>query len=169
MTIRLLALRILAGLSVLAFTAVLPAASTDYRIVARYPIPGDRTYYDYLRVDVEARRLYLSHEKVIHVLDADTGKKVGEVGPTTRAHGIAVAREAGHGFATSGIDDLITMFDLKTFATLKQVKSTGSNPDAIEYDPGTKRIYVGNHGSGDVTVATMSPEMGSTTVTSPLP
>jgi YVTN family beta-propeller protein len=44
------------------------------------------------------------------------------------------------------------MFDVKTLATLKQIKSTGSNPDAIEYDPGTKRIYIGNHGSGDVTV-----------------
>jgi YVTN family beta-propeller protein len=63
-----------------------------------------------------------------------------------------IAPGTGHGFATSGIDDLITMFDAKTLAVLQRIKSTGSNPDAIEYDPGTKRVYVGNHGSGDVTV-----------------
>ena len=127
------------------------AAAPEYRIVARYLI-GDTGGYDYLRVDPVARRLYVAHEKRIEVLDADSGKKVGTIGPTVRAHGIALAPETGHGFVTSGIDDLITMFDLKTLATLKTVKSTGSNPDAIEYDPESKRIYIGNHGGGDVTV-----------------
>jgi YVTN family beta-propeller protein len=130
----------------------LHAASADYRIVARYPIAGDASYYDYLRVDSEARRLYVTREKRVVVLDADSGKQVGEINGLTRAHGVAIARDSGHGFATSGVDDQITMFDLKTLATLKQFKSTGSNPDAIEYDAGTKRVYVGNHGSGDVTV-----------------
>ena len=31
-------------------------------------------------------------------------------------------------------------------------KSTGSNPDAIEYDPQSKRVYAGNHGGGGITV-----------------
>lgn len=132
--------------------AALAAASTEYRIVARYPVAGDASSYDYLRLDADARRLYVTREKRVVVLDADTGKTVAEIFGLTRAHGVAVARESGHGFATSGIDDRITMFDLKTFATLKQFKSTGSNPDAIEYDPVSARIYVGNHGSGDVTV-----------------
>lgn len=143
--------RILTSLLVLA-SAVAATAAAEYRIVARYPVPGDMSYYDYLRVDSGARRLYITREKRVDVLDADTGRKLGEIGPTTRAHGVALARETGHGFATSGVDDTITMFDLQTFATLKQVKSTGSNPDAIEFDPGSRRIYIGNHGSGDVTV-----------------
>jgi YVTN family beta-propeller protein len=133
-------------------TAMLHAASAEYRIVARYPSAGDAAYYDYLRVDADARRLYLTREKRIDVLDADTGKSLGEIAPMTRAHGVAIAREAGHGFVTSGVDDTITMFDLKTLATLKQLKSTGSNPDAIEYDRASQRIYIANHGSGDVTV-----------------
>lgn len=128
------------------------AAATEYKIIARYPVAGDLGGFDYLRVDSDARRLYIAREKRVDVLDVDSGKKVGEVGPTVRAHGVAVAPETGHGFATSGIDDQILMFDLKTFATLKLLKSTGSNPDAIEYDAGSKRVYVANHGSGDVTV-----------------
>jgi YVTN family beta-propeller protein len=127
------------------------APAVDYHIVARYPIGGTGGY-DYLRVDPVARRLYIAHEKRIEVLDADSGKKVGEIGPTTRAHGIAISPDTGHGFVTSGIDDQITMFDVKTLAPLKTFKSSGSNPDAIEYDPESKRIFVGNHGGGDVTV-----------------
>ncbi len=128
------------------------AAAPTYSVLARFPIGGDASSYDYLRVDPAARRLYVSHEKRFEVLDADTGKKIGEIAPTTRAHGAAIASESGHGFVTSGVDDQITMFDLKTLATIKQIKSPGSNPDAIEYDPESKKIYVGNHGSGEITV-----------------
>lgn len=144
--------RLLLGLCALISVLRLAAAAPDYRVVARYPIAGDVAYYDYLRVDAPTRQLYVTREKRVEILDADNGKKLGEIGGLTRAHGVAIARDSGHGFASSGIDDVITMFDLKTFAALKQIKSTGSNPDAIEYDPGTKRVYAANHGSGDVTV-----------------
>lgn len=143
--------RLLRALLIAAVPAFLSAASADYQVVAHFKIGGDGSY-DYLRVDPVARRLYVAHEKRFEILDADTGKKLGEIAPITRAHGVALDPQSGHGFATSGIDDLITMFDPKTLATLKQFKSTGSNPDAIEFDPATKRIYVGNHGGGGVTV-----------------
>jgi len=134
----------------LAASAVL--ARAEYQVVARFPIGGDKSSYDYVRVDAAARRLYIAHERRFEVLDADSGRKVGEIGPVTRAHGVAIAGPEGHGFASSGIDDVIIMFDLKTLAPIRTVKSTGSNPDAIEYDPETRRIYVGNHGDGKVTV-----------------
>ena len=136
--------------AVLALASV--ASASDYRVVAHHLIGGDTSGHDYLRVDPVARRLYVAHEKRFEVLDADTGKKIGELGPVTRAHGVALAPESGHGFASSGIDDLIIMFDLKTLAKLKEFKSSGSNPDSIEYDPASRRVYAGNHGSGDVTV-----------------
>jgi len=141
-------------------------ARADYKVVTRYPIGGDAASYDYLRVDPVARRLYIAHEKRFEVLDADSGKKVGEIGPVTRAHGVALSPETGHGFASSGIDDLIVMFDLKTLATLKQIKSSGSNPDSIEYDPETKRVYAGNHGGGGITV--LDPASGDIVATIPI-
>jgi YVTN family beta-propeller protein len=142
---------VLAALAALAVTEAVHAASADYHIVARYPIPGDQGY-DYVRVDSAARRLFVAHQTRVEVLDADTGRKIGEIGGLKRAHGVALSPETGHGFATSGIDDQITMFDTKTLAPLKRIRSTGSNPDAIEYDAGSRRVYVANHGSGDVTV-----------------
>ena len=142
------------------------AMRAEFKVVARYKIGGDTSSYDYLRVDPVARRIYVAHEKKFEVLDADTGKKVGEIGPVTRAHGVAISSETNHGFATSGIDDQIIMFDLKTLAHLKQFKSSGSNPDAIEFDPQTKRIYVGNHGGGGITV--IDPASGDIVATIPI-
>jgi YVTN family beta-propeller protein len=141
-------------------------AATEYHIIAHYKIGGDASGFDYLRVDPVARRLYIAHEKRFEVLEADTGKKIGEIGPATRAHGVALVPELNHGFASSGIDNQITMFDLKTLATIKVTKSTGSNPDAIEYDPDTKRVYAGNHGSGEITV--IDPASGDVVGTLPL-
>lgn len=142
---------------VLSFSSAITAgalstAAAEYRVAVRYPIADDIGYYDYLRADADGRRLYVTREKRVEVLDLDSGQKVGEIGGLTRAHGVAIATEFGHGFATSGIDNQITMFDLKTLATIKQFKSGGNNPDAIEYDPGTKRVYAANHGSGEITV-----------------
>ena len=131
----------------------------DYHVVARHLIGGDASSYDYLRVDAASRRVYVAHEKRFEVLDADTGQKIGEIGPVARAHGVALAPLAGHGFASSGIDDLIVMFDLQTLKKLKEFKSSGSNPDSIEYDPASNRVYAANHGSGDVTV--IDPDDGS--------
>lgn len=138
--------------SLLLLAALAVSARAEYKVVARYLVGGDTSSYDYVRVDPVARRLYIAHEKRFEVVDADTGKKLGEIAPTARAHGVALSPTTGHGFASSGIDDLITMFDLKTLATIKTIKSSGSNPDSIEYDPETKRVYAGNHGGGGVTV-----------------
>lgn len=157
-------LLVLAAFQSLVLAAV--AAAPEYRVVAHYKIGGDAGGFDYLRVDQAARRLYIAHEKRVEVLDEDSGKKLGEIGPTTRAHGIAVVPELNHGFATSGVDDQILMFDLKTLEVIKKVKSTGSNPDAIEYDPESKRVYVGNHGSGEITV--VDPASGEIAGTLPL-
>lgn len=140
------------SLSGFAFTALTLSAHAEYRILEHYKIGGDASGFDYVRADPVGRRLYVAHEKRFEVLDLDSGSKVGEIAPTARAHGTAIVSELNRGFATSGIDDQITVFDLKNLSVTKRIKSTGSNPDAIEYDPESKRVYVANHGSGEVTV-----------------
>ena len=139
MKIRRLLVSTLAGVAGLGSAVAVRAASSDYRIVARYPIGGNGGY-DYVRVDSAARRIYIAHDRRVEVLDADSGRKIGEIGGLAQAHGIAISPETGHGFATSGNDRRIAMFDLKTLAVIRRIESTGTNPDAIEYDPGTKRI-----------------------------
>jgi len=46
----------------------------------------------------------------------------------SRAHGVAFAYDAGHGFATSGADSSVTMFDLKTLKVLGTTIAAASAP-----------------------------------------
>lgn len=145
----------------LAFTAA--ASAADYRVIARYPLPGDGTY-DYVRADSAARILYVAHATRFEVLNLDSGKKIGELSPCNGAHGVALVPALGRGFTSNGLDRTVTMFDLKTLATLKVIKYTGVKPDAIEYDPESNRIYVVNGGAtGDITV--IDPATGAITGT----
>jgi YVTN family beta-propeller protein len=84
------------------------------------------------------------------VVDADSGAIVGDIPNTPRVHGVAVAPEFGKGFTSNGGDGTVTIFDLKTLKPLGQVKA-GKNPDAIIYDPASKRVFCFNGNSNDVT------------------
>ena len=128
------------------------SARADYKVTASYPIGNDGSY-DYVRYDAAAHRVYIAHDKRFEVLDSETGKKIGEVAPTKRAHGVALVSDLGRGFISSGDDRSVLVFDLKTLKTLAVIKPTGVKPDSIEYDPDTKLVYCVNGGStGDVSI-----------------
>jgi DNA-binding beta-propeller fold protein YncE len=155
-----------AGLFALSSTASM-AGEPAYHIIARYPIGGHDTGYDYLRLDPASHRLFVAHATRVEVLDADSGKKVGEIPDTPGVHGIAFAPEFHHGFTSNGLARTVTMFDLDTLKTLSVSKETGVKPDSIAYDPETHRVFVVNGGStGDVSV--IAPDTGAIVATVPL-
>jgi len=127
------------------------AGAADFRVLAHYPIGGE-VRYDYLRVDPEMRRLYVSHATRVEVLDADSGAKLGEIGPMKGIHGIAIVPGLRRGFITAGSDRTVVMFDVDSLKIVKVIAGLGMKPDAIEYDPQTKMVYVANGASGGVTV-----------------
>jgi DNA-binding beta-propeller fold protein YncE len=140
--------------AVVAFGAILyaksnPAGPSGYQLVKTIPLPGDG-FWDYVGLDSEARRIYVSHGTKVIVLDADSFKVVGEIADTQGVHGIAVASELGRGFTSNGRAGTASIFDLKTLKTLGTV-NTGKNPDAIAYEPVTKRVFTFNGGSNDAT------------------
>ena len=126
-----------------------PASSSGYHVIKSIPIPGD-TGWDYLFVDSDARRVYVSRGTHVVVLDADTYAIVGDIADTQGVHGIAIAKDLGRGFTSNGRANTATIFDLKTLQTLGIV-STGKNPDAIVYDAVTKRVFTLNGASKDTT------------------
>ena len=125
-------------------------AAENYQIVKKTPIPGQGGW-DYLTVDTDAHRLYVSHGTQVEVLDVDSGAIVGQIPNTPGVHGIAVAPELGRGFVSNGQSSTVTVFDLKTLAKIGEVP-TGKKPDAIIYDPATSRVFAFNGGSNSVTV-----------------
>lgn len=134
-------------LSVAALTLV--AAGPGYHITATYKVGGEGGW-DYLTADADARRVYISRGTHVMVLDADSGKSVGDIADTQGVHGIALAPELGRGFTSNGREGTVSIFDLKTLATSSKVK-VGDNPDAILYDPATKRVFTFNGRSQDST------------------
>jgi len=123
--------------------------SSGYHVIKTIPIGGEGGW-DYLTVDSDARRVYVSRGTHVIVLDADTYAVVGDIPDTQGVHGIAIASDLGRGFVSNGRANNATIFDLKTLKTIGTV-NTGTNPDAIVYDPVTKRVFTLNGRSKDAT------------------
>jgi YVTN family beta-propeller protein len=126
-----------------------PPGPSGYHVVKTIPVDGDG-FWDYLTVDSDARRLYISHATHVVVMDTDTYAVVGDIPDTQGVHGIALAPGLGRGFTSNGRANTVTIFDLKTLKTIRTVK-TGTNPDAIVYDSVTKRVFTLNGRSHDAT------------------
>jgi DNA-binding beta-propeller fold protein YncE len=97
--------------------------------------------------------VYVARASRVEVFDADTGALVGSVPGVNGAHGVAIVNSSG--YATCGKDGTVVQFDLKTLEPIHTMKA-GNKPDAILYDPASKRVFAFNHGGGDVTVADLA-------------
>jgi DNA-binding beta-propeller fold protein YncE len=126
------------------------ASVADYRVLQTLPLGGDGGW-DYLAFDGAGRRLFITRGSRVMVLAADSGKVVGEIPNLSGVHGVAFDYDQQKGFVSNGRSDTVTVFDLKTLATLGQWKSTGQNPDCILYDPRSRRVFAFNGRSGNAT------------------
>src|SRR5436309_12969982 len=143
-----LGVAVFTGAFLLAVSAA-PGAS-GYKVIKTVPISGEGGW-DYVYVDSDARRVYVSHATQVVVLDADSYEVVGNIPDTQGVHGIAIASDLGRGFTSNGRSNDVTIFDLKTLKAIGTVK-TDANPDAIVYDPVSKRVFTFN-GRGKNTTA----------------
>ena len=127
--------------------AIAQPSSTLYKQTAKFDVGGDGGW-DYITYDSSSNRLFIGHNSEIAVVDVATGKKVGTV-PANGAHGVAVVPDKNLGFSTNGRAGTVTVFDLKTLQPKQDIKA-GENPDAIIYDPYSKKIVVMNGRSKDL-------------------
>src|SRR5262245_22694557 len=126
-----------------------PGGNTGYRVLRRLELGGDGKW-DYPTFEPARQRLFLAHSTHVIVVDAASGKVVGDIPNTAGVHGIALAPELGRGFTSNGKSDTATIFDLATLAPSGSVK-TGGDPDAILYETTTKRVFTFNGHSNDTT------------------
>jgi len=122
--------------------AAAPSAS-HYHLLKKLPLGGEGGW-DYLTLDSASRRLYVSRGTRVAVIDADSGAAVGEIPGTAGVHGVALVPDAHRGYTSNGRSSTITIFDTGTLAVVGEVKSTGDNPDAIMYDPASRRVFAFN-------------------------
>lgn len=122
----------------------------SYHVLSTHQLGGDGGW-DYLALDTVGNRLFIARSDRVMVVDPDQGKVLGEIPGLQRAHGVAFSYATGHGFATSGADSTVTMFDL---ATLKVLGHTmvDVDDDGILYDPASTHIFTLN---GDANTASV--------------
>ena len=119
-----------------------PTGAPGYHVAHTFVLGGDGGW-DYVALDTVGHRLFIARQNRVMVVDPGTGKVAVEIPGLDRAHGIAFAYETGHGFATSGADSSVTMFDLTTLHVLGHT-TVAPDDDAILYDPATRRIFTFN-------------------------
>ncbi len=151
-------------LTLTAVTLLLAQSSPSYRITHSYVLGGDGRW-DYIVPDPPDRRLFIARQNRVMAVDEDSGTLLGEVTGIQGAHGTAVVHATGHGFATSGDDRSVVMFDLKTFQVLGRIPAA-EDADAIVYDSASNRVFTFN---GDAHSSTaIDPRAGTLIANIPL-
>jgi DNA-binding beta-propeller fold protein YncE len=125
-------------------------AQSNYHQLRKITIGGEGGW-DYLIVDAANSRVYVSHGAEVAVVDSKTGQVAGRITGLHGVHGIALAPEFNRGFISNGQSGGVTIFDLKTLEKIGDDVPAGKNPDAIIYDPGSKRVFAFNGRSSDAT------------------
>jgi len=127
-------------------------AASQYELKQKYVIGGEGGW-DYLTYDAAGKRLFVSRATRVQVIDPAKGSVIAEIPNTTGVHGIALAHDLGKGFTSNGRENSVTVFDLKTLKETAKIKTEGGEgPDAILYDPASKRVFTFNGRSKNATV-----------------
>ena len=139
-------------------TTLLVAQTVNtWSITKTYPLGGEGSW-DYVVPDPPNHRVFIARQTRVMVVDEDSGKPLGEVTGINGAHGTAIAQSTGHGFATSGNDQSVVMFDLKTYQPISRIPAA-EDADAILYDAPSNRVFTLNGDAHSSTV--IDPVAGS--------
>lgn len=139
----------LATVFTLALRAAEPIPGIEYRVLQKELLGGEGSW-DYLSIDSDARRLYISRETRVLVVDLDTRKIVHQIEKTNGVHGIALVSEFNRAYTSNGRDNTVTAFDLKSYEKVGEA-SAGPKPDAIVYDKFSHRVFAFNNGGTSAT------------------
>jgi hypothetical protein len=151
-------------LTLAAATSIFAQSTSSYQVTHTYTLGGDGGW-DYIVPDPPNHRLFIGRENRVMVVNEDTGTLLGEVVGIKGAHGTAIAGGTGHGFATSGNDQSVLMFDLKTFKVLGRIPAA-EDADAIIYDSASNRVFTFNGDAHSSTV--IDPRAGTLITNIPL-
>jgi hypothetical protein len=116
-------------------------AQSPWVVAKILPIAGEGSW-DYLTVDSQTHRLYVPRSTHTMVIDAASGKVMGDIPGQKIAHGVALVPAAGRGFISDGGGDgAVVVFDLKSNATLGAIAAQ-PDADGIIFDPASRSVLV---------------------------
>ena len=141
----------------LALACCLPAlAQTQWDVTKTMHIGGEGAW-DYVTVDQQSHRLFVTRSTHTMVIDSVTGKTLGDIPGQKRSHGTAIVPALGRGFITDGGGSgAIVVFDLKTYAVLGTLAAM-PDADGIIYD-GPMNLILAVSGDGNA-LMTFKPDI----------
>ena len=106
-------------------------AQAQWKVANTFHI-GDDGGWDYVTVDSQTHRLYVTRSTHTQIINGDSGKVLGDVPGQERSHGVAIAPKLNRGFITDGGGSgSIVVFDLTSYAVLGKIPTvpdpTGSS------------------------------------------
>ena len=145
------------ALTAAAWLMVLPAfGQAGWKVKQTISI-GGQGGWDYLTVDPQTHLLYVPRSTHTQVIDPTSGKVVADIPGQRRAHGVAIAHEAGRGFVSDGGGDgAIVVFDLKSNAVLGTI-TTLPDTDGIIFDEATGLVLAVSGDEG--VLMTLKPDL----------
>ena len=115
---------------------------TPYVFIKKIHLDGDAKW-DYLKMDGEAERLYISHGDRVHVIDIIKDSAIAELKGFKGVHGLTLNKELHKLYVTNVEANTLEVFDTKTFKKLSTIALKGGKvADAILYDKFSDKVLV---------------------------
>ncbi|HKN21598.1 MAG TPA: hypothetical protein VJX73_09280 [Terracidiphilus sp.] len=113
-------------------------SGNPFYVKKSWPIGGSGNW-DYLTMDVAARRLYIAHGHAVQVVDVDSGTVVGEIPGFRDAHAIALDDTGQFGFVSDGPADAVAVFNRRGL-TVESTIFIGCSPRSIVFEPQSRLV-----------------------------
>jgi YVTN family beta-propeller protein len=166
-------LSLLLPAAVLASWPINPAAASEaqpyaatYAVQQRHLLGGSGGW-DYLSIDPVAHHLFIARNDRVMVVDTGSGKLLTEIPGMSHAHGVALAPTQHRGYVSNGQGNSVSVIDLESLKTLRNIPVSGQDPDSIVFDPATGHVLTMNGHSN--TISVIDPAAGKEVATIALP
>jgi DNA-binding beta-propeller fold protein YncE len=115
------------------------SAQAQWKVANTFHLGGEGGW-DYVTVDSQSHRLFITRTTHTQVIDTESGKVLGDIAGQQRSHGVAIVPKLNRGFITDGGGSgAIVVFDLTSYAVLGQIP-TVPDSDGIIYDAKLDRV-----------------------------
>ncbi len=132
---------------------LLQVSSAPLRVVAKVPLPGGASRFDYQSLDPTTGLLYVSHMGAgrLVVFDTKTDRVAADLPGFANVTGVLAVPEEGRVYASAAGSHEVFVLDAKTRNVLARVVGPRF-PDGIAYVPSLRRVFVSDESGRQVLV-----------------
>ena len=130
-----------------------PSSAPGLRVVARIPLPGGNSRFDYASLDPGRGLLFVAHLGASQIVEINihTGRVVRTIPGLAQVHGVLVIPALHRVYATATGANTVVRIDEDTGRVLGKT-ATGVYPDGLAYDPANGTIWTTNESGGSETI-----------------